>query len=88
MLSCQEASRLVSQSLDRKLTLRQRIELKLHHVICSGCRAFARQLQYIRQTCRRTEDPDGIKLETARLTPAAKARILQEIADKQRGQPR
>ena len=84
MLSCQEASRLASQSLDRILTLRQRIELRLHQMICSGCRAFARQLQHIRQACRRTESSEGIDLDTASLSIAAKARILQEITVKQR----
>lgn len=36
--SCHYASRLASDSLDRPLTLLERIKLKLHLSICSNCR--------------------------------------------------
>ena len=48
MLSCKEASRLVSQSLDRRLGWRERCSLKLHLAICDACRQFSRQLQWLR----------------------------------------
>jgi hypothetical protein len=37
MLKCKQATELMSQSLDRDLTLNERIRLKLHLFICTGC---------------------------------------------------
>jgi hypothetical protein len=48
MLSCKKASQLISQSLDRKLTMRERFALKLHLFICSKCARFNQQLQTLR----------------------------------------
>ena len=47
MLDCKDASQLISQSLDRSLTLRERFALKLHLFICIFCRRFNQQLQTI-----------------------------------------
>ena len=38
-LSCQEATRLISQREDRPLTLTESAALTLHLAICRGCRA-------------------------------------------------
>jgi len=44
MLSCKEATQLVSEGLDRELPLWQRLGLRLHVVMCRGCSRFARQI--------------------------------------------
>jgi hypothetical protein len=48
MLSCKQASEIISQSLDRKLTIRERFSLKLHLLICKYCRYFSQQLSALR----------------------------------------
>lgn len=48
MLSCKQASEIISQSLDRKLTTRERFSLKLHLLICKYCRYFSQQLSAMR----------------------------------------
>jgi Putative zinc-finger len=48
MLSCKQASQLISQSLDRKLTTGERFALKFHLFICKYCKNFSQQLQTIR----------------------------------------
>ena len=45
MLNCKQISQLISQSLDRKLTLRERFALKLHLFICNKCKQFSQHLQ-------------------------------------------
>ncbi|NQV24887.1 MAG: zf-HC2 domain-containing protein [Rhodopirellula sp.] len=45
MLNCKEVTRLVSESFDRNLSLRERFGLRLHMMMCSTCRLF-RQLQH------------------------------------------
>lgn len=79
VLTCQEASRLASQAQDRSLSLKERIGLKLHLLICVGCQGFTRQLMQIREACQRIASSDGMSHKTEALSAAAKARILEEI---------
>jgi hypothetical protein len=58
MLTCKNASELLSQAQDRTLGLRERLALKLHLLICDGCTNFSRQLALIRATLRRIRDGD------------------------------
>ncbi|MBC7755653.1 MAG: zf-HC2 domain-containing protein [Bdellovibrio sp.] len=48
MLDCKQTSQLISQSLDRSLTLRERFALKLHLFICKKCTQFSQHLQTLR----------------------------------------
>ena len=52
MLNCKQASELLSQALDRKMTLRENISLRLHLLICHGCSNFSKQMRVIRKACR------------------------------------
>ena len=53
MLSCKEATRLVSQGLDRELALGERIALRVHLALCAGCRNVDRQLSFLRRAVSR-----------------------------------
>ena len=44
MLSCKEATRLVSEGLDRELPFWRRMSLRLHVVMCRGCSRYTRQI--------------------------------------------
>lgn len=76
MLNCKQASKLVSQSLDRPLSWTERWQLKLHLFICNACRRFAKQLKLLATAIHlRTkimENDQDIKL-----SPVVKTRILQ-----------
>ena len=48
MLSCREATRLLSQRQDRALTTAENVKLRLHLVVCIACKRFARQLVFMR----------------------------------------
>ena len=52
-LSCKEASRLLSQSMDREMTLGEFARLRLHLALCDACRNFDRQLKQLRQAVAR-----------------------------------
>lgn len=52
MLNCKETTRLLSQGLDRRLGLGERIALRLHLAICNGCSAFSRQIRFLREAVR------------------------------------
>lgn len=52
MLNCKQASELLSQNLDREMTLRENFLLRLHLLLCHGCSNFAKQMQVVRKACR------------------------------------
>ena len=78
MLSCKQASQLISQSLEQPLVMRERFALKLHLLICKYCRRFRQQLQAIgvalKLTTRAIENDDTIKLPSE-----TKQRLIQSI---------
>ena len=53
LISCKEASHLMSQMQDRSLTPAERIKLKLHLAACKGCTAFEKQLRLLREAMRK-----------------------------------
>ena len=52
-LTCKEATRLVSQGLDRKLGPWDRLRLRFHLAICDACTAFNRQMEFLRRAIQR-----------------------------------
>lgn len=53
MLSCKDVSRLLSESQDRKLTVSERLKLEMHLAMCKGCSNFRKQMNFLREACRR-----------------------------------
>jgi len=49
MPSCKEVTRLVSEGLDRRLDFGERVALRVHFMMCKGCRNFEDQMQRLRQ---------------------------------------
>lgn len=78
MLTCKQASELLSQSLDRPLTLSERFGLRLHLLICKFCKRFWQQIFELRDAIRyqvkQTEQNEEIKLSRN-----AMKRIIQSI---------
>jgi hypothetical protein len=53
LVSCSEATRLVSQRQDRPLPWGERVKLGLHLAVCSACSRFERQMKFMREAMRR-----------------------------------
>ena len=51
-LTCKQASRLLSESLDRPLGLGERLSLRLHLAVCNACTNVRRQLAFLRRALR------------------------------------
>jgi len=51
MITCKEVTHLISEGQDRRLSLSERIGLRLHLMMCNGCRNFDAQLRLIRKAC-------------------------------------
>jgi hypothetical protein len=56
MLTCKEATHLLSEGQDRKFTAAERVRLEMHLLICSGCSNFRKQMDFLRSACRRYID--------------------------------
>ncbi len=52
MLTCHEVTRLVSESQDRVLSLREKWSLKIHLLVCTGCKNFSLQVPFLRKAMR------------------------------------
>ena len=48
MLNCRETTRLVSESQERPLTLKEKVGLKFHTMMCAGCRNFQKSIDSLR----------------------------------------
>jgi hypothetical protein len=60
-ITCKEASRLISQGLDRDLGAGERAKLRLHLAICVACERVSRQFDLMRRALRQYPGPDDIK---------------------------
>lgn len=58
IISCRETTRLVSQGLDRELAFGERVALRVHLVICLGCRRAGRQMAFLRKAVRELVEVD------------------------------
>lgn len=49
MMNCQQATRLISESQDRTLSLSEKMTLKMHVLMCAGCKNFSLQIPFLSQ---------------------------------------
>lgn len=45
---CKDVTRLLSDALDRHLTMHERVQVRVHLPVCSGCRAYRGQIALLR----------------------------------------
>ncbi len=83
MLRCREISKLVSESMERKLSFREWLELRMHLVMCSVCNGFAKQVRFLRLAARRGAQRfhDSQTDAEVKLSPEARARIRASLRD-------
>jgi hypothetical protein len=53
MKTCKEVHRLVIEGQDRKLSLAERIAVRVHLMLCGACRRFEAQMLFLREAVRR-----------------------------------
>ncbi len=87
MLTCKEVSSLVSQSLDRRLSWYERLQVRLHLFVCDACRRFAHQMRFLRVVARRFQQINPEEVATLRLSDAARRRIRQGLEQRDRAGP-
>jgi hypothetical protein len=82
---CDKAIFLISQSLDKKLSLRERTILRWHLIVCKKCSQYQGELELIQGLLRvhhqGAEEPGGANL-SARLSEEARQRIKKLLAER------
>lgn len=66
MFNCKKVTRLVSESLDRKLSLDQRMGMRIHLMMCKFCSRYQEQLFFLRKTARRyseSSEDSGLSIQ-------------------------
>lgn len=53
MLSCRHVTELCSQEQERRLTLHERLLMRMHLTVCVGCTRFRKQLNFLRRASQR-----------------------------------
>jgi len=79
MFSCHEVSRKISQSMDARLTLLQRMGIRIHLMMCRYCARFRRQLTLLRTICRIDEPDQPTEGQGESLSAEAKMRIKEKL---------
>jgi len=85
MMSCKDASVLLSEALDSPLSLRRRIGLRMHLLMCYLCRRSARQGRAIQEVVRGLAAKTGENGEDLAglgdLSPEARERVKTALRD-------
>lgn len=80
--ACIDMTQLMSQSLDRKLGLHERITLRLHLWICLNCARYLRQIDLLRNLSRPTSTARLIENSRPALNNEATERIKNAFKQK------
>lgn len=73
---CREMVPLMSQSLDRRLDLRERLKLRLHLMVCAWCGRYLVQMKFVRRLARqRGKQEPHAAISTSGLQKESRERI-------------
>ena len=81
MLRCKEVTRLVSESMDHRLGLWQRMNLWMHLSLCRLCAAFSRDLGFLRRASTQFDDNQETESGDAALSDSARERIKKALKE-------
>jgi hypothetical protein len=71
-INCKENSRLVTESWDRPLSVREWLTMRIHLHVCENCVRFVRQMNLIREWLHKDDQSEG-------LSSKAKSRIQSKL---------
>ena len=76
--NCAEMSRLASRSLEQSLSLRTRLKMRLHYLICAWCKRYFKQLRFLHEAAPHFDEHAGT-LPVRSLSIEARRRIMQRL---------
>lgn len=57
MLTCKETTELVSKEVDDGLSLKERLDMGMHVMMCSACRNYRSNVRFLRRACKEAATP-------------------------------
>lgn len=82
--ACEEITPLISAARDRRLTWKERLSVKAHLALCSLCRRYAEQLEYLHTVVHRhaehLEHPTSPLNGHAQLSEEARERMRRMLS--------
>ena len=78
--SCKEIVRIISASLDRPLTIRERFLMEMHLLACKPCVRYLNQSEFVSQAMRIMDDGEKIDLFSGSLSDGARTRIKSALS--------
>lgn len=81
-MTCKDVYPLISESQDHPLTLLSRIRLKMHLARCELCKIYQKQLEIICSITLSMGKEESKVFENTNMSPAAKEKIKELIAEK------
>jgi len=78
--TCQQTVEQISQSMERSLSIRERIRVKLHLWICVWCQWYFEHLHVIRETARAKADEPNLSSGRS-LSSEARERIRRRLSN-------
>jgi hypothetical protein len=83
MLSCQQASELMSQKLDRPLKINEKLRLQMHLMICKSCPKLLQQFEILQEAGKKyTEHYANQHDNELKMDVEVKQRILKTLEQK------
>lgn len=79
--ACQQTVQMISESMERSLSLRERIKMKLHLWVCVWCQWYMEHLQIIRDASRAQASKAPDVMTSATLSNEARERIRRRLTD-------
>jgi len=79
MLTCKDVSRLVSESLDHKLPLWPRLQVRMHLLMCRLCSRFRQQMVFLKDAARHYWTAGEETDASPGLSPEARERLKQAL---------
>ncbi|MGD9590622.1 MAG: hypothetical protein AB7Q37_11050 [Pyrinomonadaceae bacterium] len=77
--ACKEMVKIITASMDEKLSWREWILLKIHLLSCDPCVNFIKQLRFISTALRNNDDRIGQEDESVKLSDKARSRMKEAL---------
>lgn len=69
MLKCKEIAELISKEADDGLNLKEALDMRLHILMCSACRNYRGNVNFLRFACKAASTPSESLDEQPRKAP-------------------
>lgn len=83
-VNCKEVIELSSRALDSRLSWRDVLKMRLHFLVCTGCRRYHAQLRIIRRIMRNLAESVGADRHAESLSDGARLRIERTLRERRR----